>query len=210
VGNHRGRSQGGSVMGRLDVASLPRRTGLPLGRVRGRASPFRAKSGFSASIQGSRGAFHAVIGVKRPRCYMRSCRAQGRFIRPMRSYGVPPLGGGKLLAISPMRKASTTRRWRERDLPGPVFKDSSSAGVEVRPTASAAKRAPKGKTSECRWGLLGSWDQSACRIKATKWPGGTSSSQSGSLLSNSPQQPGQQQRRFIHVRRNQHGIVSHS
>lgn len=92
----------------------------------------------------------------------------------MKSYGVSPLPGGQLLTISPMRKASITRRWRERVLPGPVFKDGSSAGVEARPTVSAAKRAPKGKTSECRLGPPGSWDQLAWKIKPQNGPMGPS------------------------------------
>lgn len=63
AGNRRGCSQGGSVMGRRDVASLPSRSGLHLGRVRGRASPFRAKSVFSASSRRILNATYAVTGV---------------------------------------------------------------------------------------------------------------------------------------------------
>ena len=71
-----------------------------------------------------------------------------------------------------MRRVGVTRRRRERLLPGPVLRDVSSARVEVRRGGSPPGRALKGKTSECRRGRSGSWDQLARRLKPIFGPRG--------------------------------------
>lgn len=60
---HRERSQGGPVMGRHEVASLPSGTGWRLGRSRERASPFRAKFDQSGQFQTGRVTAQAVSGA---------------------------------------------------------------------------------------------------------------------------------------------------
>lgn len=170
--SHRERSQGCAAMRGLEVASLPSWTGLPLGRSQRRVSPFLTKSVLSARFEAGRGVVHAVSDAlmtpviqaimsdnanahptdEVPRCPWRFVARVG-------------------CSISPKRKDQSMHRRRERVLPGPVPGDSGSAGVEV----PAQARAPKGKTSECQVGQLGPRAQLAARVKATKWPDGTSS-----------------------------------
>jgi hypothetical protein len=105
VGNHRERSQGWAVMPSHDVASLPSWARSPLGRCRGRASPFRAKSAFSASKQRIRSASYTVTGALRHQGinhpFPQSGRASHREIQPGHSKARrntshrrgPPCGG---------------------------------------------------------------------------------------------------------------------
>jgi len=185
--SHRERSQGRAVMHGHEVASLPSWTGLPLGRSQRRASPFLAKSDQSARFFGTgRGVAHAVSDTLLA-LVLQAIMSDNANAHPTDEVPRCPWRSMAKVdwSISPKRKEQSMHRRRERVLPGLVLRDGGSAGVEVH----AQARTPKGKTSECQVGQLGPRAQLAARIRATKWPDGTSSCHSIAQLRNRLIQP---------------------
>ena len=209
VGNHRERSQGGPAMGRRDVAGLPSAAGLHIGRVQGRASPFRAKSVFSTSFRRILSAIHAVTGASMApvvQAIMSCTRKVPQTDEVLRrlvplgrvTAGYKPYAKGQPHA--PVMGTGSPRPhlqgWQQRRSRG------ASSGFDQWTLFERQNlRVPCG--SDAHMGRV------SLTAQATQWPGGTSSRQPVGLLRNCPQQHGQHTRRFIHIRRNQHGIVSH-
>lgn len=178
-------SQCPAVMSAIGVASLPGREGSRLGKAFGRASALRAKSVFSASAKRSRGAGQAVNGVPIVLVH-RAVRSGTGFVcltdEVLRHTGP----GGRLApAISPMRKAGVTCRWREGFLPSSALEDGSSAGVEAQERKFVGSERQNLRVPSGSGKFMGPVSPA---IKATQWPGGTSSCLMAGLLSNSPQQ----------------------
>lgn len=207
-GSPRESSQGRIVMCGREVASLPSRLGLLMGRSRERVSPFRTKFGRSGQIQTGLVCAHTVSTAPMTPVRHASTHCTG-FVRftdevPRRlssgsvtaSYKSHTKG---LLHASEARTGSPRPRlrgWQQR----------RSRGAPSRPTVRVCSerqnlRVPPGSVR-----FMGSV---SAAIQATKWPERTSSSQLAVILRNRPQQPKRPQRRFVGVRRNQHGIVSH-
>lgn len=179
----RERSQGWAVMSSREVASLPSRMGSPLGQFQGRASVLRAKSA-SPLCTGIQDAVCSVIGVLLERvipaitCDKRNIHSTDEILRRP---GLSQVNSG----YKPMRKASVTRRRRERFLPGPVLKDLSSAKVGTHPAHWVG---PERQNLSVPAGTNLNMGKVSAALEATKWPDRTSSSQPAPQLRNMPQQ----------------------
>lgn len=190
VGNYRGRSQDGAVMGRSDVADLPSGAGLPLGRDSGRASALLAKSVFSASTQRSLGATHAVSGVLTlpvrhavmPRT--RKVHSTDEVLRCLNSWSWVTAGYKPNAKCPPHAPVTGTvsprprlRGWqqrRSRDTPIPSNGKASLERQNLRvPLGSPRYMGPVSPAAQ-----------------AAKWPDGTSSHQAVGSLRNTPQRAG--------------------
>src|SRR5215510_8939596 len=134
--SHRERSQGRAVMRGLEVASLPSWAGLPLGRSRRRVSPFLTKSDLPARIEAGRDIAHAVSdALVAP--VIQAIMSDNANAHPTDEVPRCPWRSVAKVdcSISPKRKEQSMHRRRERVLPGPVLRDSGSAGVEVHAQA---------------------------------------------------------------------------
>jgi len=208
--SRRERSQDGPVMVRGDVAGLPSRTGLPLGRKDcGRASTLRAKSGFSASTGRSQGAAYAVNGVitlpvpQVIMLYTRKVHSTDEVLR------CPTHRGRETAGYKPYAKGQHHAPVAGTVSPRPRLRgwqQSRSRGASSRITGRACFERQNLRVPFGSGQFMGkvSW-----AIQATKWPGGTSSRQPAPVLRNIPQQLLSLTRRFIHLWRNQHGNISH-
>jgi hypothetical protein len=202
-------SQGRTARHGREVACLPGRMGLPLGRSRRRASPFRAKSARLATRPAVLGAVFAVSGAPSApvRHAITFCTWIIRFTdevprRPgpsgwvtadYKSYakGLPDASGAGTGSPRPRPKGYQQRRSRK----------TSGRMAAQRPSERQNHRVPRGPGRSM--GPVSPADT------VTKWPDGTSSRQPAGLLRNSPQQPAIVTWQFVYVRRNQHGLVSH-
>lgn len=182
----RERSQGRAVMGGREVASLPSGMGMPLGRGRGRASPFLAKSVLSASLKTVLGVAYAVSGAPTVPVFP-ACTFCKRYVPltdevPRR----PGLGGRVKARYKPDAKGSPY---------APVVGTGSSRpdlwGCQQRQSRGARDRLACSERQNLRvpFGSLGFMGSVSPALKATQWPGRTSSGQLAGLLSNTPQQP---------------------
>jgi hypothetical protein len=206
-GFHRECSQGGPVMGRLEVACLPSSMGSHLGRSCGRETPSLSKSVLSASFETGRVAAYAVSGALMTpvlpaiTCGNWNVHPTDEVLR------CPPAFGPEVR----LAYKSDTKGPADAPVPGMGSPQPRLQGCRQRQSRGAPRphgggcserqnlRVPRGPLR-----FMGSVSPA---IEATKWPGGTSSCQVAGLLRNRPQQPGWDARRFVHVRRNQHGIV---
>jgi hypothetical protein len=173
----------------LEVACLPGGMGLPLGRSRGRASPFRAKFVLSAQFQTGLVSAYAVSGVPMTPVF------------PAITFGT----GYVRFTDEVPRRPGLTRR---------VTASYKSYTKGLRHASVAGTGSPRPRLKGCQQrqsrGALGRFAGQACSerqnlrvprgpfrfmgpvspaIAATKWPEGTSSPQLAGLLRNRPQQP---------------------
>ena len=205
----RERSQGRAAIHGHEVACFPGRMGLPLGRSRRRASSFQAKSDRLASWPAVLGAALAVSGT--PLAPVRHAITFCTWI--VRSTDEVPRRPG------PSGRATAGYKSHTKGLPHASVTGTGSPrprleGCQQRQSRKAAGRGAGRKPSE-RQNLR--VPRGPGRIMGpvspadtvTKWPDGTSSRQSAGLLRNSPQQPPIVTWQLVHVRRNQHGLVSH-
>lgn len=187
---HRERSQGRAAMHGREVACLPGGMGSPLGLVRGRASPFRAKSVCSASVTSSLVAAYSVSGA--PTAWViQAITFRTRFVHstdevPRRS---PAFGPGTTARYKSHTKGSRHAPVTGTGSPRPRLwgcqqRQSRGAWTRLAGFACSEKqnlRVPRGPLR-----FMG--PVSPARI-ATTWLGGTSSRLRAGSLSNSPQQP---------------------
>lgn len=180
------RRQCGPAMGRSEEAGFRRPVGLRLGRVRGRASPQWAKSALSASLR---------------RFPLAACADSGERSAPV------------TLAITQDTWLEYTTDEVPRCLPPPAevskgykpcVKGPSDASESERVSPCLRLKGCQQRQSRGPQGSLAGSERQNLRvpselqqhmglvspeIKATKWPGGTSSCPITGLLSNNPQQP---------------------
>jgi hypothetical protein len=178
-------SQGLAVMSGIGVASLPGRMGLRLGKAFGRASALRAKSDFSASAKGSRGAVHAGSGMPMVLVqhvitfdtgFVRLTDEVLRHTGPVGQLSVrykPDAKGGCHVSVAGrVSPQPRLRGWQQRRSRGPRTHFVGSERQNLRVPSGSKK-------------FMGSVSPV---IQATQWPGGTSSCQMAGPLSNGPQQ----------------------
>lgn len=178
-------SQGLAVMSGIGVASLSGRMGLRLGKAFGRASALRAKSDFSASAKGSRGAAHAGSGM--PIVLVQHAITLDTWLDHLTDEVLRHTGPGGQLSVryKPDAKGGCYVSVAGRVSPQPRLRGWQQRRSRGRRTQFAGSerqnlRVPSGSEK-----FMGSVSPV---IKATQWPGGTSSCQMVGLLSNSPQQ----------------------
>lgn len=178
----RERCQGRTAMSDREVAGLASVMGLPVGLKSGRVSPFRTKSGFPASVAGSRGASHAVTGVL---CcqVLPAITSCVWFVHLTDEVPRRPGARGQVSArYKPQAKGAPDAPVTGTGSPRPRLKGyqqsrSNPAGWDERQNLRVPSRAD---------GFMGSVSPGSA---ATKWPGGTSSCQHPGTLRNNPQQP---------------------
>ena len=185
----RERSQGRSAMGGHEVACLPGKMGSPMGQNQERVSIQRAKFGLSALNATGRAAAHAVSGalVSLALPAVTSCAQFVCSTDEVPRRLLPPGG------VSPGYKSQTKGQGDASEtgtaFPRPRLKgcqQRQSRGLRLRLAASACSERQNLRVPPEPLRFTGPVSPVD---KATKWPGGTSSSQSTVLLSNSPQQP---------------------
>jgi len=177
--------QGLAVMSGIGVACLPGRMGSRFGKGCGRASALRAKSVFSASAKRSRDAVHAVSGE--PMILVQHAITLGTELVHLTDEVLRHIGPGGRLSVryKPDAKGGRDvsgagrgspplrlRGWQQRRSRGPRAKALGSERQNLRVPSGPGK-------------IMGSVSPV---IKATSWPGGTSSCRMAGLLSNNPQQ----------------------
>lgn len=205
----RERSQGRPVMGGREVAYLPSEVGLRTGRSGERVSSFRAKFDLSASLATGRVTARAVNGVPAAPVHhaITSCP---RNIHPTDEVLRGPDRSGRVsVSYKPyakgVRDASVTGTGSPRPrLEG--WPQRRSRGAPNRFAVSACSERQNLRVPGESLRFMGPVSPA---IQATQWPGRTSSCQIAGSLRNSPQQPERTHRRFVYVRRNHHGFVSH-
>ena len=178
----RERCQGRTAMPDREVAGLAGVMGLPMGLKSGRVSPFRTKSGFPASVAGSRGASHAVTGVL---CcqVLPAITSCVWFVHWTDEVPRCPGACGQVSArYKPQAKGAPDAPVTGTGSPRPRLKGyqqsrSNPAGWDERQNLRVPSRAD---------GFMGSVSPGPA---APKWPGGTSSCQPPGMLRNNPQQP---------------------
>ena len=178
-------SQSPAVMLGTGVACLPGWMGWRLGKGCGRASALRAKSVFSASAKRSRDAVHAVSGG--PMVLVQPAITFGtglvhltdevlRHIGPVGRLSVrykPDAKCGRDVSVAGrVSPQPRLRGWQQRRSRGPRAKALGSERQNLRVPSGPGK-------------FMGSVSPV---IKATQWPGGTSSCLMAGRLSNNPQQ----------------------
>lgn len=209
AGNRRERSQGWAVMPSHDVASLPSGTGLPLGQVRGRASPFLAKSVFSASKQRSLNALHAAYR-RLTALVLHAIMSSTRKVHSTDEVLRRPTPPGRATAdYKPYAKGQHHAPVAGTGSPRPRLQGYQQRRSRGAPTRFGGKACSERQNLRVPLGSAWFMGLVSLEDKAAKWPEGTFSPQSAGSLRNNPQQPTRHKRRFIHIRRNQHGIVSH-
>ena len=202
-------SQGRSVMRGREVASLPSRMGLLMGRSRERVSPFRAKFGLTGQNQTGLVCANAVSAapmapvlhaityctwfVRFTDEVPRRLRRSGSVTASYKSHTKGLLHASETGTGSPRPRPRGCQqrqsRGRPSQLDGWVCSERQNLRVPLR--------------------SAGSWVQLVQRLKPPNGPKGPPPFNSR-YLRNRPQQPERPQRRLVDVsRRNQHGIVSH-
>lgn len=183
-------SQGRAERRGLEVACLPGWMGLPLGRSRGRASPFRAKFGLSARFQTGLVSAYAVSGAPMTPVFQAITSGTG-FVRftdevPRRLGLIRRVRAGYKSHMKGLPHASVTGTGSSRP---------RLWGCQQRHSRSALGRFAGRVFSERQnlrvpLGPLRFMGPVSPAIAATKWLDGTSSRQLAGLLRNRPQQPG--------------------
>ena len=187
---HRESSQGRAVMHGLEVACLPSGAGSRLGRSRGRASPFLAKSVQSASFQTGLGVayavsdtstapvFHAITSRIRivPLTDEVPRRLVGLGLRVSARY--KPYAKGSRHASATGRVSHSPRPW------GCQQRQSRGAGSQLAANSCSERQNLRVPCEPVRF-----MGPVSLMIAASYWPSGTSSCQPVSSLSNSLQQP---------------------
>ena len=189
---HQGRSQGAPAMGRREVACLPSGVGSPLGRSRGRETPSLSKSVRFASFRTGRAGARTV---------------SNRLMTPVLQAITPrqrnaPLTDEVPRCPRPSRRGvsvaykSDTKGPPDAPATGRASPPPRPWGWRQRQSRGAGPRRFGGRASGSeRQNLrvppepLRFTGPVSPAVPATKWPGGTSSSQAVGPLSNSPQQP---------------------
>ena len=179
---HRERCQGRAVMSGREVAGLAGVMGLPMGLNSGRVSPFQTKSGFPASISGSRGATDAVRGALRFQVLpaitssRRSVHLTDELLR------CPGARGQVSASYKPNAKGA-----RDAPVAGTGSPRPRLRGTQQRQSSPVLRDERQNLRMPSRAeGCMGSVSPGSA---ATQWPGGTSSCQHPGILRNSPQQP---------------------
>jgi len=187
---HRERSQGHAVMRGHEVASLPSGAGSHLGRSRGRASPFLAKSVLSASSSTGLVAADAVSGAPMaPVFHAITPRTRNVPLTDEVPRRLGDFGRRVIARYKPYAKGS-----RYASATGRVSHQPRPWGCQQRQSRGACSQLAGGACSE-RQNLRVPWvpvrfmGPVSPTGAATEWPGGTSSCQLVNSLSNSPQQP---------------------
>ena len=188
----RERSQGRAVRPGHEVACLPGWMGLPLGRSRKRASPFRAKFVLSGYFQSGRASAYAVSGAL-PSPVFQAITFGTEFVRFTDE--IPRRPG-----LS--RRVSASYKSHTKGLPHASVTATGSPrprlkGCQQRQSRGALGRFPGRACSERQnlrvpLGPLRFMGSVSPAITATKWPEGTSSLQLAGWLRNRPQQPVQE------------------
>lgn len=185
----RERSQGRTAMFGHEVACLPGKTGLPLGRSQGRASSFRAKSVRLASRPIVLGAVFAVSGAPLPP--VQHAITSSTWI--VRSTDEVPRRPGPRERVTasykPNAKGLPHASVTGTGSPRPCFK-----GCQQRQSRKSLGRLSDRRTSERQnlrvpRSLSRFTGPASPAVSATKWPDGTSSRQPVGLLGNSPTLP---------------------
>jgi hypothetical protein len=207
---HWERSQRWAAMPNDEVAGLPGMAGLHLGwsRSNERTSPFRVKFGLSTSWTGRVIAYAVSDALTAPVLQAITSRTQHVPLTdevPRRP--VPP---GQ---VSPGYKSHTKGLGQASEM-GRVSPQPRLKGCQQRQSRGLCGRFADLICSERQnlrvpRGPLRSTRPVSSALAATTWPGGTSSCQGADWLRNGPLQPERQAWRFVDVRRNQHGLVSH-
>jgi hypothetical protein len=211
--SHQGRSQRWAAMLNVEVASLSGTAGLHLGQSRSqtlRASPFRAKYGLSA-LAADRAAVKAVNRVPTTLVIQAIM-----------------LGAQHVLLTDEVPRRPVPQGWVSQGYK-PYAKGQGYASEAGRVSHQPRLKGCQQRQSR---GVCGGFSHLACSERqnlrvprgplrtmgpvssataATKWPGGTSSFQPADsfLLSNSLNSRRRHTRRFVHVRRNHHGLIRH-
>jgi hypothetical protein len=184
----RERSQRAAAMRLYEVASLASERGLRLGRGRGRASPFRAKSVLSAYFETGLGVAYAVSDIPMPPVFhaITSCQRSVHLTDE-----VPR-------RLDPKGRATWNYKSHTKG-----SNDASEMGtVSSRPhpkgqQQSRSRRSPGCANNPARLerqnlnvsdGSSEFMDLVSAAAQATKWSGRTSSCQPASMLRNKPQQ----------------------
>ena len=209
---HQERSQRWVVMPSGEVASLSGAAGLHLGQSRSytlRASPFRAKYDRSA-LATDRAAANAVSRVPTTLVTQAIMLGAQHVLLTDEVPRRPILPGWVSQGYKPYAKGQGYASETGRVSPQPRSKgcqQRQSRGLRSRATDYACSerqnlRVPRGP--------LRTMGPVSSAIAATKWPGGTSSCQPADLLRNSlSYSRSGHTRRFVHVRRNHHGLIRH-
>jgi hypothetical protein len=204
MNNLRERSQGRAVMRVHEVACLPSSTGSHLGRSQDRASPHWAKIGQSAYLETGR----AIVGTDNgalmtlviraimcskgndhltdevPRC-PRSLRIGVSATYKSETKGSTDASETRMATLQPRLKGCRQRQSRSAH---------QSSGFGLAAGGSFERQSPR--VSRGPFGFMGPVSPG---IKATTWPGGTSSCQTPGSLRNRPQQP-KRVRTTVHTR----------
>jgi len=179
-------SQSLAAMSGVGVACLPGGMGWRVGKVSGRASALRAKSVFSASAKRSRGAVHAVSGV--PRGHVQHAITFGTGFVRLTDEVLRHTGPGGRLSV---RYKPDAKGGCHVSVAGRVSPQLRLRGWQQRRSRGprAIARGSERQNLRVPSGLERFMGPVSPAIKATQWPGGTSSCRIAGSLSNSPQQP---------------------
>jgi hypothetical protein len=188
----RERSQGRAASPGLEVACLPGRMGLPLGRSRERVSPFRAKFGLSVQYRTGLVFASAVSGV--PMTPVLQAITFGTWF--VRFTDEVPRRPGLTRRETASYK-SHTKGLRHASVAGTGSPRPRLRGCQQRQSRGARVRFAGRACSERQnlrvpHGPLRFMGSVSPAIAATKWPEGTSSLQLAGSLRNRPQQPEQE------------------
>ena len=186
-------SQGRAVIRGREVASLPGRMGLLMGRSRERVSPFRAKFGLTGQIQTGLVCANAVsAGPMTPVLHaITFCTWFVRFTDEVpRRLGLSGrVRAGYKSHTKGLLHASETGTGSPRPRPRGCQQRQSRGALDQFTGRGCSERqnlrVPHGSSR-----FMGSVSSA---VKATKWPEGTSSLQPARWLRNRPQQPEQKQ-----------------
>jgi hypothetical protein len=208
--SHQGRSQRWAVMPNDEVASLPGMAGLHLGwsRSNERTSPFRVKFGLLTSWTGRVIAYAVSDAPSAPVLQaITSCAQHVLLTDEVPRRPVPPgqVSPGYKSYTKGLGHASETGRAS----PQPRLKGSQQRRSKSECGRLSNRTCAERQNLRVPCGPPGSMRQVSTAFAATKWPDGTSSCQPAEWLRNCPSQPKVHAWRFVHVRRNQHGLVSH-
>ena len=186
------RSQGGPVMGRLEVACLPSSMGSPLGRSRGRETPSLSKSVLSAFFATGRAVAHAVSGVlMAPVLHAITCCKRNVRLTDE----VPRRPRPSWLGVSVAYK-SNTKGPPDAPVTGTAFPRPRLQGCRQRQSRGTWRRRFGGgavcserQNLRVPQGPLRFMDPVSPAVPATQWPVRTSSGQPAGSLRNRSQYP---------------------
>jgi hypothetical protein len=203
------RSQGRAVMRGHEVASLPSRMGLLMGRSRERVSPFRAKFGLTGQNQAGLVCANTVSTVPMAPVLhaITFCTWFVRFTDEV------PRRLSRSGSVTASYKSHTKGLFHASEM-GTGSPRPHPRGCQQRQSRGALSQFTDWGCSERQnlrvpHGPFRFMGPVSSAIKATKWPERTSSFQPAGWLRNRPQQPRLPLWQLVNVRRNQHGIVSH-